>query len=303
MTLLRKTALWIVVAVFAATPADAKRPETDASPAAPPAPALWRVSDEDSSVYLFGAIGLSPEGSPWRSRAVARAIDASETVWFEAPVDEPSAQSAANRIFSEEGMLPVGKRLSSLLTPEAAEALPAIAEQSGLTTEALEPLKPWAAFVVLSSRIEPATETETVETAILAEARGRGRQLRYFDRIEDSLRVLTEMPEQRQIELVSQLIAGFGRQRAEARAGFEAWRTGDLEATDAYLNEPLRGTAPEVYKGLVTERIETIAGDIGTVLKAPETAFISLNAGYLVGPASLPERLAEAGYDVERIAD
>lgn len=301
MMLLRKTACWIAAALIAAAPAGAKKPEPDAAP--PPAPALWRISDEDSAVYIFGAIGLSPQGAPWRSRTVARAIDASETVWFEAPVDEPSAQAAANRIFSEEGMLPKGERLSSLLPSEAAEALAAIAEQSGLTAEALEPLRPWAAFVVLSARIEPATDAETVDAAILREARGRGRQLRYFDTIEDSLRILTEMPEGRQVELVSQLIAGFERQRAEARAGFEAWRTGDLEAADAYLNEPLRGASPEVYKRLVTDRIETIAGDIGAILKAPETAFIALNAGYLVGPDALPEALGRAGFKVERIAD
>lgn len=301
MTLLRKTAFSIAAALLAATSAGAKKPEADAAP--PPAPALWRISDEDSAVYLFGAISLSPQGSPWRSRAVARAIDASETVWFEAPVDEPSAQAAANRIFSAEGMLPEGDRLSSLLSPETAEALAVIEEQSGLTAEALEPLKPWAAFVILSSRIEPATDGETVDAAILAEARGRGRRLRYFNGIEDSLRILTEMPEGRQIELVSELIADFGRQRAEARAGFEAWRTGDLEAADAYLNEPLRNASPEIYKRLVTDRIGTIAGDIGTILKAPETAFISLSAGYLVGPDALPEALGRAGFKVERVAD
>lgn len=301
MDRLRKSALFLVLGLLAASAADAKKPESASDAAS--SPALWRISDDDSAVYLFGAIGLSPGRSPWRSRAVARAIDASETIWFEAPVDEPSAQAAANRIFSEEGMLPIGKRLSSLLPPEAAATLAAIAEQSGLTAETLEPLKPWAAFIVLSSRIEPATDAETIDAAILREARGRGRQLRYFDTVEESLRILTDMPRDEQVELVSQLIADFERQRADARTGFEAWRMGDIEAVDAYLNGPLREAAPQAYKTLVTDRIEAFAGDVGAVLKSPETAFVSLNAGYLVGPGSLPERLLKAGYKVERVAE
>lgn len=301
MILLRKAALSIAAALLTATSAGAKKPETDAAPS--PSPALWRVSDGDSAVYLFGAIGLSPEGSSWRSRAVARAIDGSETIWFEAPVDEPSAQAAANRIFGEEGMFADGKRLSSMLPLEASAALAPVAELAGLSAETLEPLKPWAAFVILSSRVESNAESDSVDAALRREARGRGRQLRYFDTVEESLRLLTGMPQGEQVDLVSQLIVDFERQRAEARAGIEAWLTGNLEVADAYLNEPLREAAPKVYKTLVTDRIETLAADIGAILKAPETAFVSLNASYVVGSGSLPERLAEAGYTVERVAE
>ena len=301
MKLLRKSRLAVLLVIFVPFGAIAKKPAIVAEPA--PAPALWRVSDDDSSVFLFGAIGLSPHGSAWRSRAVGRAIDASEILWFEAPADEAAAQSAANRIFNEEGMLANGARLSSLLSPKAAEAIDATAAAAGLSVAAIEPLKPWSAFVLLSSRIEPATNAETADAAILSEARGRGRQIRYFETIEESLRLLIDMPKAVQIEIVSQLIVDFERQRADAQAGFKAWRTGDLAATDAYLNQPLREASPDAYARLVTDRIEAIAGDIGAILRAPDPAFISLNASYLVGPGSLPETLAAQGFHVERVVD
>lgn len=300
MALLRKTALLISVVALAAASASAKTPEPDA---APPAPALWRVSDEDSSVYLFGAIGLSPQGAAWRSRTVARAIDASETIWFEAPVDEPTAQAAANRIFSEEGMLPKGERLSSLLPSEAAKALPVIAELSGLTMEALEPLRPWAAFVVLSSRVNTDRPGDTIEQSILKEARGRARELRYFDTIENSLRILTAMPQPAQQRLLAQFIADFSRQRAHAPDSFEAWRTGDLAALGAHLSATLRADAPDAYELLVARRAETLANGVVAALTDDRVAFISLSAGYVVGPDALPDRLKELGLTVERIGE
>jgi len=293
-----RVAFAIALFFLAATGLAAKGP---GAAEAPPAPPLWRISDEDSSVWLFGAIGLSPEGETWRSRDVARAIDASETIWLEAPVDEPPAMAEANRIFTRDGMAPDGEALADLLPETSKAALDEVSAASGLPVETLNPLKPWAAFVVLSARVQPESDKPSVEAAVLAEARGRGRQLRYFNTIEESLRVLTEMPADSQLALAVHLIGDFARQRDEARAGFAAWRTGDLSAVDAFLNRSMRETAPEAYDRLITSRIETLATGIAAALKSPGTSFVSLNASYVVGPGSLPERLAELGLSVERI--
>ncbi len=300
MRLLRIAAAFLLFASLA-SPAAADRKKEDAPP--PPTPALWRISDADSAVYIFGAIGLSAQDATWRSRSVARAIDASETIWFEAAVDDPSAQASANKIFQGEGKLSAGGKLSTLLAPDTRASLAAVAEEAGLPIETLEPLRPWSAFVVLSSRIEPDGSGESVDAAIIREARGRGRELRYFDTVEETLRVLTSMPQKLQVTLVSQLVADFARQRTDAREGFEAWRTGDIDGADAYLNRPLREAAPDIYSRLVSDRAASLAGEIGGILATPQTAFISLNASYLVGAGSIPERLAEAGFKVERVAD
>lgn len=296
---LARSALLSALLTLAATSAAAKGPAAVAE--APPVPPLWRISDEDSSVYLFGAIGLPPDGETWRSRDVARAIDASETIWLEAPVDEPAAMAAANRIFTLEGMAPEGATLSSRLPEAEREKLEEVSAASGLSIDALNPLKPWAAFVVLSARTQPESDKPSVEAAILAEARGRGRQLRYFNTIEESLRVLTEMPADMQTALAVHFIGDFVRQREEARAGFAAWRSGDLDAVDDYLNRPMRESAPKVYDRLIAGRVEALATGVAAALNGPETSFISLNASYVVGPGSLPERLAEMGLSVERI--
>lgn len=306
MSLLRfAAAIALFAAAFAACPSLAKEADAAAKIAAPP---LWRISDGKSTVYLFGEIGLAPEkadaGARWRTLAVVKAIDESETVWLEAPVREPEAQAAANRIFSEEGMLPKGERLSSNMPPETAIALSGVAAKAGLAAGALEPLKPWAAFVVLSSRVNAEREGgETIEEAILKEARGRGRNLRYFDTVENSLRILTDMPHETQTQMLAQLVADFDRQRSGAEAGFEAWRTGDLAALDAYLIARMRADAPEAYELLVVRRIKSLTNGVGAALKDGRTAFISLSASYLVGPDALPVRLQEMGLSVERLGE
>ena len=59
-----------------ASPATAEAP---AGPAAGPArPALWKVSDADTTIYLFGTIHLLPNGIEWYNGAVATAFEAAD---------------------------------------------------------------------------------------------------------------------------------------------------------------------------------------------------------------------------------
>ena len=288
------------IAFLAAAPAGARPKEkAEAAPAAPP---LWRVSDDDSSLYLFGTIGAPAPDKTWRTRAVARAIDQSETMWFEAPVDEPAAIEGANRIFAARGASGAGA-LTASLAPAEAEALVARAAAVGLDIASLEPLRPWAAFVLLSARMHQDAAGENVDAALLAEARGRGRAVRYFFSIEESLGVLTEMPKAEERRLLTQYVGDFERQRNEAGAAYADWRAGDLAATDAYLNAALRAEAPAVHARLVDGRIEALAPKVAALLDSAGTGFVALSAAYLVGAGGLPERLAEAGLSVERIAE
>ena len=48
-------------------------------------PALWKVADDDTTVYLFGTIHALPEGKDWYSGTIAKAFDASGELVTEIP--------------------------------------------------------------------------------------------------------------------------------------------------------------------------------------------------------------------------
>ncbi|NWG92813.1 MAG: TraB/GumN family protein [Parvularculaceae bacterium] len=292
-----RLAAFLVAAAALTAPTAAKEKAAEAAAS----PAVWRVSDSDSAVYLFGTLGALPAGASWRSRTLAGAIDASDVLWFEAPVGEAGAGETADRIFRTEGVLPAGKTLTSLLAPERREALAAIAEKNGIPVKSLDGLKPWAAFVVLSAQIGASAGSVSADADLMTEAKGRGRTLKYFETIESSLGVLTMMPETEQVALLSFLLDDFARQESALPATFAAWRDGDAEAIDAHLNQSMRTAAPAAYKRLIADRTQALAAGIAAALKSRETAFIALNAGYLVGPDGLPDALAAAGFKVERL--
>lgn len=270
----------------------------------PPAPALWKISDADSEIYLFAAAPFLPAGEAWRSRVVAAAIDRSETIVFEAPSADPAARAAAGKIFQDAGRYTGGKTLSAALGDEGAAGLGAVTAALGAETAQFDALKPWAAFVVLSAeldRIRGADPAAGVEMGVLLEAIGRQRPVRFLDSIGGALSVLTDMPEKDQRALLGFLLADWPRQDAEAAASFASWRAGDADALALQTQAPLMEAAPAAYGRLIAERADLLEERIAALLEKPEEAFVCLSAALIVGADGVAAGLAERGFTVERL--
>lgn len=288
----------VIGAALAAAPAAAK----DDAPAAP-SPPLWRIADADSELYLFAAAPFLPEGEAWRSRAVAAAIDRSETIVFEAPSADRKAQSEAAAIFQEEGRYPEGETLSQALGDDGAASLATVAAALGAEPSSFDPLKPWAAFVVLSAELDRkrgADPAAGVEAGVLNEAIGRQRPVQHLDSVSGALRVLTDMPEEDQKALIVFLLTDWPRQDAAALEDFARWRAGNAEALAA-LQEPLKQAAPQAYARLIAARAEDLAERVAALLSSPDEAFVCLPAALVVGEDGVAARLAASGLTVERV--
>lgn len=294
--------LFLAAAVFGAALAAGPAAATDEAPAAP-SPALWRVSDADSELYLFAAAPFIPEGEAWRSRAVAAAIDRSETIVFEAPSTDRKAQAEAAAIFRDEGRYPAGKTLSEALGEDGAAGLAAVAAAIGAEPSSFDPLKPWAAFVVLSAELDRkrgADPAAGVEAGVLNEAIGRQRPVQYLDSAAGALRVLTDMPAEDQRALIAFLLMDWPRQDAQAVEDFARWRAGDVEAL-APLQEPLKQAAPGAYNRLIAARADDLAERVAALLSSPDEAFVCLPAALVIGEDGVASRLAASGLAVERL--
>jgi hypothetical protein len=290
-------ALLIAAAAIGSAAAKEKAP-------APPAPALWKISDADSEIYLFAAAPFLPAGEAWRSRAVAAAIDRSQSIVFEAPSADPAARAAAGKIFESAGQFRGGKTLSAALGEDGAAGLASVAAALGAETAQFDALKPWAAFVVLSAELDRkrgADPAAGVEMGVLKEAIGRQRPVRFLDSVEGALSVLTEMPESDQRALLSFLLADWPRQDEAAAAALAAWRAGDVDAVAVEAQEPLKEAAPGAYDRLIAARAAFLADRIAALLELPEEAFVCLSASVVVGADGVAARLEERGFAVERI--
>ncbi len=125
--------------------ADSGGPRVSTEPARP---ALWRVSDADTTIYLFGTIHMLPPGATWRSAAVDEALAGSQAAYFETDVEgDPRTRT---ELVQRLGLLDPSKRLSDVLTVDQKSALAAAAARVGYPLSVLETQRPWFAAVTLS---------------------------------------------------------------------------------------------------------------------------------------------------------
>ena len=54
-------------------------------------PALWKVVDEDTTVYLFGTVHALPEDVKWMNGTISAALNSSESLVTEIAIDDSIA--------------------------------------------------------------------------------------------------------------------------------------------------------------------------------------------------------------------
>lgn len=299
MRWVKLAAAFLSLAILAHAPAAAK---TAVAKASPP---LYRVTDADSEFYLLGTFHILPPGFDWRSREAGAAIDAADAIWFEAEVDTRAAQQKTLQILQSKGFNPPGKPLSAMLGAEDADRLSAVAAELNLPMTAIDPMRPWQAFLVLSVQFIVSQGFDPgsgVEAALLAEGRARGRSLRFLETVEQQLGLFTDLAPATEKELLVLTLRDWEKQKADFDPLFEAWKKGDVEAIDALMNAPMRAAAPHVYEVLLTKRNAAWTEEIAKAIASGRgKAVVAVGAGHLAGPHSVPAMLEAKGFSVTKV--
>ena len=246
-------------------------------------PALWRVSDADTEIWLLGTIHALPPGVEWRTPAVARAIDAADVLVTEIP----SADAAAfERVAATEGLPPIVERV-----PAGQRA--AAAALGGR----LDGLKSWAAAVTIGAEAARATDASPEQGVEAGLARAfAGRRQLAFETQEGQLALFDALPEAAQRVLLAQALAeqdGYARTLA-------AWSRGDVDALAA-STAPAFARAPVLREVLVTRRNARWSAWIARRMAVPGRVLVAVGAGHLVGRGSVVAMLAARGFKVERV--
>ncbi|MEW5685679.1 MAG: TraB/GumN family protein [Pseudomonadota bacterium] len=269
-----------------------------AGPAAA-APALWRVSDADSRIYLFGTIHALGPNLQWRTPLYDRVLGEATTVWFEADMDsgDPDTIRLLVQRYGSDPDRPLSRKL-------APSDLTALSRQADLAR--IDHLRPWAAALMLSMRpvlARGATVEKGADATITRAARSDAKRLRAFETLEDQARMFAELPEASEVQYLNGVVRGRSkgpRLRLPFRpASLEAaWLAGRLgsDAVDA-----MRVENPALYEAFLRRRNRAWADTLTDELRGSGVELVNVGALHLVGDDGLPALLAARGYKVERI--
>lgn len=266
-------------------------------------PALWKISDADSEVYIFGTFHILPQSLNWRTDALLDTLETADTIYLEADVHSPEAQARMQALVPQYGLNPPGVTLSSMLDEETEALLAEFAPTVGASPVMLEPMQPWLAQIVLmvgqiqSLGFDPGAG---VELSLVAMRSDSDTRFGYFETAEEQIGFLAGLPQDIQVEGLAQGLREAKELPRQIDEMVRAWATGDVAALDAYVNGDMRNDAPELYEAIIVQRNENWIPQIVEILDGEGTVFIAVGAAHLPGENGVIELLRGEGYEVVR---
>jgi hypothetical protein len=295
------TASAAAFALFAGAPViagDTAPPAADL-PAGPEGPALWSVSDEDTTIYLFGTVHVLPEEVKWYDPEIAGALAEADTIVTEIKMD-PSSEAAMQQLAMSKSKLPAGTTLRSLLDEEQTAAYEAALGKIGVPAEAFDQLKPW--MVGLSLSMIPLMQQgyspdSGVEKIVISKAGDKPREA--LETAEFQLGIFDNLPTDQQVAFLMSAVDGVDEVKTMLDAMVAEWVEGDADSLAEIMNDGMDD--PALAEALLYQRNANWAEWIEDRLAEPGTVFIAVGAGHLAGEKSVQDYLSEKGIETARV--
>ncbi|MGF1462363.1 MAG: TraB/GumN family protein [Maricaulaceae bacterium] len=265
-------------------------------------PALWRVSDADTDITLFGTVHVLPKTVDWRSPALDAAFDAADTLYLEAPLD-PQAQEEAGRALLDYGYNRRGRFLTGQLSRPGRRALERLVDRLGLPLQALQPLRPWHAGIVIGltvARRQGAVPSFGADAALHEAALEAGKSIAFLETPMGQLALLAGFPQPVEQKLFEASIMSYVETPQSFSELTEAWVAGD-QATLSRIVETNFAPTPQVRRALLTERNRDWLKVLEAQFNAPRSVFFAVGAAHFVGADGLLALLCAQGRAPVRI--
>ncbi|MFK7887984.1 MAG: TraB/GumN family protein [Gammaproteobacteria bacterium] len=302
------TSFGVAVAVFALPGCGGEDKMTAEAPCAvqiletapAPGPALWKVSDDDTTVYLFGTFhALKPEVS-WFEGPVRAAYEAADEVALEAT--DTQDQQRMEALVLKYGVDPQRRKLSEVIGEENAAALSERLASLNLSLGQVERMEPWLAVTSLAQQQMQAAGFNAsygVDAKLQNSASEAGKTLTGIEGAEAQLALLDSFSEENQILWLELTLRDWDKAGETLNNMLALWSSGDMAGFATEMFESI-DEVPTLTEALLTDRNEGFADWIIERMAQPGTVFFAVGAGHLAGVGSVQDFLCERGLYAQR---
>jgi len=263
-------------------------------------PAIWKISDDDSVIWLFGTIHILDPKLKWRSTQIDTAFSSAEKVYFEAPANSKGMQA----LIMQHG-IDRHRPLSSKMSPSGKIQMTKALKTLGLPAsrvQQFEPMRPWLVGLTLAAAqivAQGGDPNSGVEKVLSREATERGKAIGYFETDEEQIMFLSGLSEPAEIFFLEDGLRAINEEPMLLDELTKSWATGDVKGIDAAMVHSLQGHQ-ELYAALLVNRNKKWARQISTLLAGSGTIFIAVGAGHLAGGNSVQYYLGDYGITAKR---
>lgn len=265
------------------------------------APAMWKVSDGDSAIWLFGSVHLLPDWPEWRTAHLDKVMSKVDLVYFETDISIEAQMSIADLSY-ELGFSRDGRLLSDKIGPELTAQLREKAGQYGLPMPMLLTMEPWMAATTLSvgavttQGYAPELGVETILSNELPAERKA-----FLETPEQQLGFLAGGDLDEQITMLRATLDTIDDASSDIGAMVEAWLDGEPELLGTIFDTQMGGYSGGMVEQLIDRRNHNWVEQIQAMLARNETALLVVGAAHLAGDVSVVKLLEERGFTSERV--
>ncbi len=264
-------------------------------------PALWKIADEDTTIWLFGTVHLLPADLDWREGPVNTALDSADELVTEIDMT-PEALAKVAPMMASRGALPEGQSLRELMSEDQRAKYEAGMARIGLPENAFDRFKPWfASLAMLQTALAGSGFTDHQGAEKVLEANiADGVKRTALEAVSYQIEVLDGLPLDQQLAFLMS-----GAEDPAAAASMlgelvELWAAGNVDALGAEMNKALL-SHPGLADRLLYARNANWATWIDARLEAPGTVFMAVGAGHLAGDLSVQDYLAKFEIEAVRV--
>jgi uncharacterized protein YbaP (TraB family) len=293
--ILTRTAAALAAGAAVFAPLAAKAP-------APAKPAMWVLSDADTTIYLFGTIHLLPKGTQWRTAAFDKAATSASDLVVETMIDEANPMAAAQEMMK----MAVSPNLPPLVdrVPAAKRAkLIEVAAKTGVPMAVFDKLETWgAAFIMLGVTMKELglDPSSGVESALKTEFATAKKPIGQLETNVEQFGFFDTLPEGAQRKFLESVLDDPAKGKKQFDEMLAVWSRGDVKAMGDTFNRELK-ESPELRENLLRKRNANWNGWLQRRLAKPGTTLVAVGAGHLSGGDSVIAMLEQSGYKVKRV--
>jgi uncharacterized protein len=277
----------------AAVPVEARAPQVAH-------PALWEVSDPDTTIYLFGTIHLLPDNYQWRTAKFDQAMASAQELVVETIVDDKNPQKLM-QVMASIGFANNLPPLVQRVPPKERPALEAAIKKSGMPVQALDKMKTWtAAIILLGGKFKELGLSGGVEGVLRTDFSTKGKAIGELETNLEQLSYFDRLPEAAQRQLLEGAIDEKTSMQSELGGMLKAWSSGDVNGIAKTFDRDL-ASSPELQQSLIRQRNANWSKWIQQRLDKPGAVLVAVGAGHLAGKDSVLEMLKKHGYKVRRL--
>jgi len=262
---------------------------------------LWRVSNDEHSIYLLGSIHyLKRENFPLH-KAILDAFDASKSLVLEIDLNRVSPQ-AAQRVTLEKAIYRDGETLQQNVSQQTYQLTEQRAESLGIDMKIMAPMKPWfVALTLMAIKFQQIGLDPNlgVDHYLAGRAKSSGKTTSGLETLEFQVGLLDQMSKRDQESLLRETVDELDLLDENLNKIVQSWLKGDSDSLAALLLAGMK-EYPELHEKVILDRNRRWISQIEKIIAQGGGAMVVVGAAHLVGKDGVIEMLKARGYRLEQ---